>query len=73
MSKRIIVEMDVDYWNADMRKELMRYLIHNLKVCDAENNDRSDFQGAIIEPMKPYPLIHISKDDGDLEFEIKWD
>jgi hypothetical protein len=69
MIKRIIIEMNVDYWTPEVRKEVMRYLIHNLKVVDED--DHSNFKGSIIEPASPYPLIPIQKPD-DKEYEIVW-
>lgn len=68
--KRIIIEMNVDYWTDEMRKEVMKYLIHNLKVYDAENNDHSDFEGCIIEPKKPYPIIPLALEDD--VYDIVW-
>ena len=66
MAKRIIINMDVDYWNEEMRKELMRYLIHNLKIIETDDEtgeDCSEFNGIIIEPACPPPLIPIQEPD----------
>ena len=87
MVKRIIIEMDVDYWTPEARKGLMHFLIHHFKVieeCEACTEDTeegchickgageiSNFRGVIIEPKKPYPLIPINKQE-DKEFEIEW-
>ena len=73
MKKRIIINMDVDYWNERMRESLMKYLIHNLKVIEMDDdwNEHSDFQGVIIEPASPYPLIPIQRPD-DKVYKIKW-
>ena len=69
MTKRIIVNVDVDYWSDEVRKSLMRFLVHNCKVVD--DNDKSDFQGVIIEPLKPYPLIPIDNSQ-EKSFDIEW-
>ena len=68
--------MVVDYWNDEVRKELMQYLIHNLKVTEEIETedgweDHSDFKGLIIEPASPPPRIPIQRPD-DKVFEIKW-
>ena len=62
---RIIVEMDVPYWNKEVRKDLMRWIIHNLGDGDTEPI------GSIIEPKRPYPLIPFSRQD-DKEYIIEW-
>lgn len=63
--KRIIVEMDVPFWNPEVRKDLMKWIIHNLTDGDIEPD------GSIIEPKKPYPLIPFSEED-DEEYIIEW-
>ena len=67
--KRIIIEMNVDYWNDGMRKILMHFLIHNLQIID--DDDNTNFEGVIIEPLKPYPLIPIDSEQ-DKEYKIEW-
>ena len=63
--KRIIIQFDTIGWNEIVRKEVMRILIHML--------DDKDFDGVIIEPIKPYPLIHITKGrEFDKVVKIKW-
>ena len=73
MGKRIIVNMIVDYWNDGMRKNLMKFLIHNCQVIttDEDFKDHTDFVGVIIEPANPAPLIPVQEPD-DKVFNIEW-
>lgn len=84
-NKRIIIEMDVDYWNDEMRRELMQYLIHNLQVIEEKeiNDDNgnwiedveiTNFKGRIIEPCHPYPDLDLFlQEPDDKIYQIKWD
>lgn len=68
MTKRIIIEMNVDFWDNNMRKSLMQYLIHNLQIIDEDDN--TEFEGEIIEPTRPYPLIPLAPEDK--RYKIEW-